>query len=220
MTAYHQGMRELQDRFDTRRLADRLDEKLGRSAFTPEDRSFIESRPFFFLATADAQGAPDCSYKGGDAGFVRITAASELAFPSYDGNGMFRSLGNVLVNPAVALLFIDFERPNRLRVNGQAFIDEGDPLLESLPGAQLIVRVRALRIFPNCPRYIHRMTASEPSPYVPRAGCTPPVPRWKTFEMFRDVLPRGDPAGADAARDKPAYEAAAPAGAAGVDPAT
>ena len=109
---------QLQDRFDTRRLADRLDEKLARTAFTDEDRAFIESRPLFFLATADADGRPDCSYKGGAAGFVRVTDDDELAFPSYDGNGMFRSLGNVLVNPAVALLFIDFERPNRLRVNG------------------------------------------------------------------------------------------------------
>jgi predicted pyridoxine 5'-phosphate oxidase superfamily flavin-nucleotide-binding protein len=187
-------MRRLQDRFDTRRLADRLDEKLGRAAFTAEDRQFIESRPLFFLATADAEGRPDCSYKGGDPGFVRVTGAGELAFPSYDGNGMFRSLGNVLVNPAVALLFIDFERPNRLRVNGLASIADQDPLLESFAGAQLIVRVRAERIFPNCPRYIHRMGSAEASPYVPRIGYTPPVPKWKRFDAFRDVLPAGDPA--------------------------
>ena len=192
--AYHAGMRRLQDRFDTRRLADRLDEKLGRTAFSAEDRQFIESRPLFFLATADAEGRPDCSYKGGAPGFVRVTGAAELAFPSYDGNGMFRSLGNVLVNPAVALLFIDFERPNRLRVNGHASLAERDPLLESFPGAQLIVRVQAARIFPNCPRYIHRMSTAEPSPYVPRADYTPPVPKWKRFDAFRDVLPAGDPA--------------------------
>jgi uncharacterized protein len=187
---YHDGMRQLQDRFDSRRLADRLDEKLGRSAFTDEDRNFVESRQLFFLATADADGQPDCSYKGGALGFVRVTAADELAFPSYDGNGMFRSLGNVLVNPAVALLFIDFERPNRLRVNGQASITDDDPLLASFTGAQLVVRVRAARIFPNCPRYIHRMQLVEASPYVPGPGYTPPVPKWKQFEMFRDVLPR------------------------------
>jgi predicted pyridoxine 5'-phosphate oxidase superfamily flavin-nucleotide-binding protein len=196
-TAYHAGMRQLQDRFDTRRLADRLDEKLGRTAFTAEDRQFIESRTLFFLATADAEGRPDCSYKGGDPGFVRVTGAGELAFPSYDGNGMFRSLGNVLVNPAVALLFIDFERPNRLRVNGRAFIADQDPLLQSFAGAQLIVRVRAERIFPNCPRYIHRMGIAEASPYVPRTGYTPPVPKWKRFDAFRDVLPPGDPARGD-----------------------
>ncbi|MDH4094040.1 MAG: pyridoxamine 5'-phosphate oxidase family protein [Betaproteobacteria bacterium] len=188
--AYHEGMRELQDRFDSRRLADRLDEKLGRTEFTAEDRAFIESRIFFFLATADAEARPDCSFKGGDPGFVQVTGANELAFPSYDGNGMFRSLGNVRVNPAVALLFIDFERPGRLRVNGRASMADDDPLLARFAGAQLVVRVRAERIFPNCPRYIPRMGLAEVSPYVPRAGSQPPVPKWKTFDMFRDVLPR------------------------------
>ncbi|HET7526287.1 MAG TPA: pyridoxamine 5'-phosphate oxidase family protein [Burkholderiaceae bacterium] len=194
---YHTGMRTLQDRFDTRALADRLDEKLGRTAFTPDDREFIASRSMFFLATADDEGQPDCSYKGGDPGFVRVVADDELAFPSYDGNGMFRSLGNVLVNAAVALLFIDFEHPNRLRVLGRARVADDDSLLADYPGAQLIVRVRVQRIFPNCPRYIHRMAVTEPSPYVPRAGEVPPIPRWKRFEMFCDVLPRDDPARTD-----------------------
>ena len=192
--AYHEGMRQLQDRCDTRLLADRLDEKLSRTAFTADDRAFIESRPLFFLATADASGRPDCSYKGGAPGFVRVTADDELAFPSYDGNGMFRSLGNVLVNPSVALLFIDFERPSRLRVNGAARVEESDPLLAIYPGAQFIVRVHAVRIFPNCPRYIHRMTVADPSPYVPRADYTPPIPKWKRFDDFANVLARDDPA--------------------------
>ena len=196
--SYHEGMRALQDRFDTRRLADRLDERLARSAFSVEDRAFIESRSFFFLATADAQGRPDCSYKGGDPGFVRVTAADELAFPSYDGNGMFRSLGNVLVHAPVALLFIDFERPSRLRVNGLASIADDDPLLREFVGAQLVVRVRAERIFPNCPRYIHRMALVERSSYVPRAGVATPVPEWKRSSLADGVLPAGDPAAGDA----------------------
>jgi len=195
--AYHAGMRELQDRFDTRRLADRLDEELARQTFSDEDRAFIESRAPFFLATADERGRPDCSFNGGAPGFVRVTGEGELAFPSYDGNGMFRSLGNLLVNPAVALLFIDFERPNRLRVNGSATVAGDDPLLASFTGAQLIVRVRAERIFPNCPRYIPRMTALQPSPYLPREGYTPPVPKWKRFDDFADVLARDDPARGD-----------------------
>ncbi|HSW05906.1 pyridoxamine 5'-phosphate oxidase family protein [Aquabacterium sp.] len=187
---YHDGMRRLQDRFDSRRLADRLDERLGRAAFTDDDRAFIESRALFFLASADEQGRPDCSYKGGAPGFVRVTAPDELAFPSYDGNGMFRSLGNVLVNPAVGLLFIDFESPRRLRVNGHATIAEDDPLRAEMPGAQLVVRVRAGRIFPNCPRYIHPVGASELSVYAPREGHTPPEPKWKSFDFVADVLPR------------------------------
>ena len=197
--AYHEGMRQLQDRFDSRRLADRLDERLGRSVFSDEDRAFIESRPMFFLASADAQGRPDCSYKGGAPGFVRITGDDELAFPDYDGNGMFRSLGNLLVNPAVGLLFIDFESPRRLRVNGFARIVEDDPLQPAFAGAQLLVRMRAVRIFPNCPRYIHRAASvNDLSPYTPRAGYTPPEPKWKSMPMFVDVLPA---AGRGPARD-------------------
>jgi uncharacterized protein len=177
-------MRELQDRFDSRRLADRLAERLSRSAFSAEDKAFIESRSMFFLATADAAGQPDCSYKGGLPGFVRVTGASELSFPSYDGNGMFRSLGNVLANPRVGILFLDFEQPRRLRVNGIARIE--DPTAE-FEGAQLIIRVSAEAIFPNCPRYIHRMQLVETSVYAPRPGHEPPEPRWK--ESFKDVLP-------------------------------
>ena len=191
---YHDGSRQLQDQFATRKLADRLVEVLARSEFTDEDRAFIESRPLFFLATADAEGRPDCSHKGGLPGFVRVVDRQTLAFPSYDGNGMFKSLGNVLVNPHVGLLFIDFESPRRLRVNGEASVDAKDALLAEFVGAQLMVRVRARAIFPNCPRYIHKMHIVEQSVYAPCEGRTPPVPKWKQFPEFRDVLPPGDPA--------------------------
>ena len=186
MSPYHAGMRELQDRFQTRQLADRLDERLGRTAFTEEDRQFIESRSMFFLASADAAGRPDCSYKGGAPGFVRVVGPSELEFESYDGNGMFRSLGNLRVNPAVGLLFLDFEKPRRLRVNGSASLD--------LDGPQPIVRVHAERIFPNCPRYLHHLQLVELSVYAPAPGHTPPVPAWKRMPQFNDVLPPSDPA--------------------------
>src|SRR5262245_522199 len=190
MDAYHAHSRTLQDRCDSRRIADRLAEKLPRAEFTEEDRAFIARQSFFFLASADAQGQPDCSYKGGAPGFVRVVAADTLAFPSYDGNGMFRSLGNILANPAVGLLFIDFESQQRLRVNGRANLDLEDPLKDSWPGAQGVVRVRAEHIFPNCPRYIHRMQFVEPSPYVPAAGQAAPVPGWKRNPAFKDYLPR------------------------------
>ena len=190
---YHDGSRRLQDRFDTRRLADRLVEKLSRSAFTDADREFIASRPMFFLATADAEGRPDCSYKGGKPGFVRVLDAETLAFPSYDGNGMFKSLGNLAANPHLGMLFLDFEKPKRLRVNGRARVIDDDPLLAEFAGAQLIVRVHADAIFPNCPRYIHKMQMVEESVYAPCEGHVPPVPAWKTFPEFKEVLPRGDP---------------------------
>ena len=189
---YHAHSHELQDQFDTRRLADRLVEKLFRTRFTDEDRAYIEQRSMFFLATTDANGFPDCSYKGGAPGFVRVLDGATLAFPSYDGNGMFKNLGNVRASAKVGLLFIDFEKPKRLRVNGTATVSTDDPLMPLVPGAQAIVRVRAHHIFPNCPRYIHKMQLLETSPYVPAEGVTPPIPAWKTFEIFRDYLPKGD----------------------------
>lgn len=188
---YHEGNRKLQDRFGSRGIADRLD-RFTRMEFTPDDRTFIEAMPYFFLATADKRGRPDCSFKGGMAGFVRVTGPAELAFPDYDGNGMFKSLGNILVNPAVGLLFIAMHgRPQRLRVNGTATVSRDDPLLGETVGAQLIVRVAALAIFPNCPRYVPTMRWVEPSVYAPRAGIDPPEPAWKSFPEFRDhVHPR------------------------------
>ena len=189
---YHAGMRQLQDIRETRALADRLEQVIVRSAFTEEDRAFIQGCSMFFIATADAQGQPDCSYKGGLPGFVRVLDEHTLAIPDYDGNGMYRSWGNVLVNPQVGLLFLDFERPKRLRVNGVATVGEDDPLRSEFPGAVFIVRVNAMRIFPNCPRYLHQMQQVEPSVHAPRPDYTPPVPAWKTFEAFRDALPARD----------------------------
>ncbi|OWW21426.1 pyridoxamine 5'-phosphate oxidase family protein [Noviherbaspirillum denitrificans] len=189
---YHDGMRRLQDARDTRRLADRLREVTLRTAFTEEDRAFIERSPMFFIATADAEGRPDCSYKGGLPGFVHVVGERTLAFPDYDGNGMYRTWGNVLVNANVGMLFLDFESPKRLRINGTATISEDDPLRDDFPGSVFIVRVEAAAIFPNCPRYIHKMQLTEYSAYAPRPGYTPPVPAWKTFDSFRDALPARD----------------------------
>jgi hypothetical protein len=181
---YHDGMREMQDRFDTRRLADRLDEVTYHETFWDGDRTFIESASMFFLATADAEGHPDVSYKGGMPGFVRVVDERTLAFPSYDGNGQFRSLGNIVVNPHVALLFVDFEHPNRMRVTGRASLQEGSEDSDAL------VVVDVDQVWPNCPRYVHKMTLQEHSVYAPRdGGYVPPVPEWKRMEFVRDVLP-------------------------------
>ncbi len=191
---YHEGSRHFQDRFDTRRLADRIDERLVGDVIDEGDRAFIEDAEMFFLATADEQGRPTCSYKGGERGFVRVLDEHTIAFPSYDGNGMYLSMGNALVNPHVGLLFIDFDRRRRMRLEGVASIDEADPLLAEYPEAQLVVRVRASRVYPNCPRYIHRMQMVERSRFVPQAGCETPVPAWKRRDWSHDVLPEGDPA--------------------------
>jgi uncharacterized protein len=189
---YRDAHRVLQDRFDTRRLADRLGSVAGDdlTAFT----DFIEARDMFFLATADAGGQPQCSYKGGDPGFVRVVDASTLAFPLYDGNGMFLSAGNVAENPLVGLLFIDFANGSRLRLNGEASIDPADPLVADFPGAKLVVRVRAHAVFPNCRRYVHTHGPQRRSVFVPVEGAQPPVPDWKLDEWFDGTLADGDPA--------------------------
>ena len=194
MAFYHADSRSLQDRFDTRRLADRIEERLVSDTIDDGDRAFIESVDMFFLATTDDEGRPNCSYKGGEPGFVRVLDERTLAFPSFDGNGMYVSLGNALRNPHVGLLFVDFQRPRRLRLNGTASIAEDDPLLAEYPGAQLVVRVRATEVFPNCGRYVHRLELVERSRFVPRVECEPPVPDWKRSEWARDVLARDDPA--------------------------
>ena len=194
MSFYNEGSRELQERFDSRRLADRLEDRIVRPTLSTEQQAFLASVDCFFLATADADGRPSCSYKGGDPGFLRVLDERTIAFPSYDGNGMFVSLGNARVNPEVGLLIIDFERGARLRIHGTASVADDDPLLASFDGAQLVVRVAVREVFPNCPRYIHRRTLVERSGFVPREGCETPVPDWKRSSLARDVLPAGDPA--------------------------
>lgn len=191
---FHPASRQLQDRFDTRRIADRIEGRLVKTEMDEACQSFIESRDMFFLATADEKGQPSCSYKGGAPGFVRILAPDLLAFPSYDGNGMYLSIGNVLQNPNVGLLFIDFERGSRTRISGTASLHFDDPLMSEYPEAQFIVRVEVREVFPNCPRYIHKMTRVEASPHVPNANSVTPVPAWKRSEWAADALPEGDPA--------------------------
>ena len=190
---YTPAARALQDRFDTRRLADRLEEVKVRDRFTPADRELIERLDMFFLATVDDAGQPTCSYKGGDPGFVIVVDDQTLAFPNYDGNGMYLSMGNVDATRRAGLLFIDFERQRRLRVDGTAELRHDDPLLARYPEAQLVVRVRADRIYPNCPRYIHKYQLAERSAFVPRVGAVTPIPGWKQADWARDVLPARDP---------------------------
>ena len=191
---FNDGHRQLQQQFDTQRLADRIEKTLFRERLTPEDQDFVQRLDMFFLATADAAGHPNCSYKGGDPGFVRVLDERTLAFPSYDGNGMYLSTGNTRENPHVGMLFIDLVSPKRLRVNGRARIEPAASVDPPYAEAQFVVMVDVLQVFPNCPRYIHKMQLVERSVYVPHAGTVTPQPAWKQMEFARDVLPAGDPA--------------------------
>jgi predicted pyridoxine 5'-phosphate oxidase superfamily flavin-nucleotide-binding protein len=187
---FHEGNRRLQDAFGSRALADRLEAKLRRDRFNDADAAFIGAQTFFFLATADSEGRPDCSFKGGPPGFAKVVAPDLLVFPDYDGNGMFKSLGNIGANPHVGLLFIAMgERPGRLRVNGRAEVVADDPAMADIPGAQLLVKVTPVDIFPNCPRYIPRVSVEAASPDAPTAGAAPVEPKWKAFPDFADVVP-------------------------------
>ncbi len=187
---FHDGNRKLQSNFGSTELADRLVVKNNRSRFNETDKMFIEQLAFFFLSTASPEGHPDCSFKGGSPGFVRIIQSDCLIFPDYDGNGMFKSLGNIVTNPHVALLFIDMGNgPKRLRVNGTASVELVSPFINEFEGAQAIVKVAPVHIFPNCPRYIPDLGNGTPSKYLPKANITPVEPAWKSFEYFKDVVP-------------------------------
>ena len=157
--------------------------------------------PKAFLSTVDHKGRPTVSYKGGDPGFVKVVDATTLVFPSYDGNGMFLSMGNIAGDGRIGLLFIDFDTPHRVRVHADATVSADDPLLAEYPGADLIVRATVIDSFVNCPRYIHRMPLVEQSEYAPCAGHTPPEPKWKSAAHFREVLPPGDAASVTAEGD-------------------
>src|SRR5688572_25516975 len=195
MSALYEGShRRLQQQFDTQRLADRIEQRLFRSALTDEHRAVIERLDMFCLATVNTRGEPSCSYKGGDPGFVRVLDSRTLAFPCYDGNGMYLSMGNVASSGHVGMLFIDLCSPKRLRVNGTARIEPPESVAPQFPEAQLVVVVDIREIFPNCPRYIHKHALVERSKFVPREGTATPVPGWKQMDWARDVLPHNDPA--------------------------
>jgi len=192
MSFFHPGMRELQDRFEGRAVPDRLADNRMRTIFSGTDREFIETSSFFFLSTATPESV-DCSFKGGDPGFVRVVGENVLEWPDYDGNRMYRSLGNIIRNPRVGLLFIRFDGTRfdgsaRLRVNGTAVLDESDAAREGLPGAKRIIRMTAEHIFTNCPRYIPVMATGEGSVYTPRDGYTPPDPAWKSRDFVKDIF--------------------------------
>ncbi len=188
---YHDGNRQFQDRFDTRRLADhltgRVTETIGES-----QKEFIEKADMFFLATCDHRGLPTCSYKVGDPGFVRVLDERWLAFPNYDGNGKFQSMGNLLKNPNVGMLFVDFEGQQRLRLQGIATILDDDELLSEYPEAQFVIRVKATEVYTNCPRYVHKYQLVERSVFVPRQGLETPVPEYKKREDLQEFLPARD----------------------------
>ena len=186
---YGDAQRRLQDQFDSRVLADVLQAAIVRPQIDDEARAFIGSRSFFFLSTVDADGHPTVSHKGGAVGFVRVTDPSTIVFPSYDGNGMFLSMGNIAGDGRIGLLFMDFERPHRLHVQATAVVSGDDPMIDEYPGADLVVRATVTSLFVNCPRYISPHTAAGTSKYVPGPTGQAPLPGWKKIDGLQPFLP-------------------------------
>jgi uncharacterized protein len=173
-------------------MADRIEQVAYKSELDDGDQAFVGAADMLFLATIDGRGRPTVSYKGGDPGFVRVLNNTTLIFPSYDGNGMFLSMGNISANAQVGMLFISFERPHRLRVQGTATISRDDPERATYPEADLIVRVNVTDVWKNCPRYVHRYEKVGASRYVPRESCETPLAEWKRVDLVQDVLPERD----------------------------
>lgn len=182
------SMQALQDRFETRRLADRVFKNVFHQRLSESDRAMIENAMFFFLATVDENGQPQCSYKGGPRGFVHVEDDSSLAFPNYEGNGLYISPGNIAKIGKVGLLFIDFDGQSRMRLNGTAEIVDDHPAFRGVCAAQFSIRVRITDIHPNCPRNVHKMTMVEQSKYTPKCEAED-VGKAPWSDSFADVLP-------------------------------
>jgi hypothetical protein len=196
---YAEPHRTLQDQFETRGMADRIEQVACRTEFGPDEKAFIENMDMFFLATTDTRGRPTVSYKGGDPGFVKVLDAKTLVFPSYDGNGMYLSMGNITATREIGMLFISFERPHRIRVQGTAIASRTDPMMAQYKEAEMIVRLNLSELWQNCPRYVHRYQKVNPSRYVPREACETPIAEWKRIDLMQDVLPHRDRAKVDRA---------------------
>jgi predicted pyridoxine 5'-phosphate oxidase superfamily flavin-nucleotide-binding protein len=189
---YTDAQRVLQETFGTRALADRLEAGIVTAALQADQLAFVHGRDFCFLSTVDGEGFPSVSYKGGAPGFVRCPDAGTLVFPSYDGNGMFVSAGNIADSGRVGMLFMDFEIPRRVRVRGSARLLDTGPMFDSYPGADLVVQVAIERVWQNCPRYVHRMERAGAAVHVPDETGEAPFAAWKRIDAVQDVLPAED----------------------------
>ena len=185
---YGKDHRAIQDEFDSRKLADRVDEIVVRPEIDDAGKAFIESRDMFFLSSVDHKGRPTVSYKGGTPGFVKVLDSTTIVFPSYDGNGMYLSMGNISGNPEIGCLFIDFERPFRTRVQGRAEIVRDGPLMGLFKEAEMVVKVKVSETWMNCPRYIHRYQKLQASKYAPGVEAETPFCEWKRIDLMQDVV--------------------------------
>ncbi|MFT5212158.1 MAG: hypothetical protein ACI9CE_003900 [Flavobacterium sp.] len=192
MSIYSEKHRELQASFDSQALAERLESIIVKTEIGAVEQAFIESREFLFLSTITPDGGPTVSFKGGAPGFVQVLNEKQIAFPNYNGNGMFFSTGNLSMNPSIGILFMDFEHPHRIRFHGNAQLSSDKEILARFPEAELVVIVALDKLWVNCPRYIPKMQKVKSSVNVPKEGEQTPLAEWKRLEAFHDVLPDKD----------------------------
>ena len=185
---YSPQHRALQEEFNTTKLADLLDNGWIHETIAEEEKTFISTRDMFFLSTVDPDGMPTVSYKGGGVGFVKVLDESTLVFPGFDGNGMFYSVGNIDAQGKVGLLFIDFETPHRVRVQGTAKLLRDHPLMAEYTEAKYLIMVTVTKIWVNCPRYIHKYQKIDQSKYVPEPCKVTPIPTWKRMDIVQDAI--------------------------------
>ncbi|GGF07514.1 pyridoxamine 5'-phosphate oxidase family protein [Stappia taiwanensis] len=168
----HAGELEMRRRFPSRYHWDEHNlPAMLRPTISMSLARFIEAQPFFFIATASAEGHCDASFRGREytaAGAplpaLRVLDETRLVFPDYTGNGLFNSLGNILVNPHIGMLFVDFERQRRARVNGTAAIQRANDAIQDIwPQARAAVVVTVEQAYGNCPARIPRLTMIEDS---------------------------------------------------------
>ena len=190
---FHDGMRQWQDRFDGRRTAEAIEKHRKHYEFWDDEIQIIQNARFFFIGSSYGEYV-DCNIKSGDPGFVQVVAPGVIEYPEYDGNSMYRTVGNITKNPNVGLLFVVFDgKSRRIRVNGKAAVLTDEASLQRYFGAKMVIRITC-EIYPNCPRYLPNLVDAEESPHVPRLGKgTPPAPEWKTRSYIQPVLPNGDP---------------------------
>lgn len=188
MDFYETGHRQLQDQFETRRLADTLEASIVSDEIGDEHAEFISTRDFFFLSSVNTAGEPTVSYKGGPVGLVHIVDPKTVLFPIYDGNGMFLSAGNISATAKIGMLFIDFETPHRVRLQARASISTQPDHLELFPGALVAVEAHVDSTFVNCGRYIHKHSRIESSKHVPGNDGRQPLAMWKRIDLLQDSL--------------------------------
>ena len=196
MSFFTKSQSSLQKKYRGEKVADRLLQHRVYKTISPEYQEFIESSHFFFIASG-GHSTIDCSIKAGDPGFVKVFSPTQVCWADYDGNRMYRTLGNILEQPMVSLLFVDFVEPTKkatakrtvkLRIIGEATIDDSPEALVLFHGSKRVVKLKVDHVFPNCPRYLPSMEFKESSLYTPRVDYNPPKPEWKTRNYIIDVL--------------------------------